>query len=170
MMTKKPTPDQIDRLPYRPCVGIALINPSGRLFAAQRIDNPEPAWQMPQGGVDKGEDLLDAAFRELEEETSVRAAKVTLLREHSGWIDYDLPHELVGKLWKGRYRGQTQKWFAMRFEGDDSDVNIETNDPEFRCWAWMPANELIDKIVPFKRQVYSEVFREFGDLLDSGAQ
>jgi len=164
-MSRKPTKVEISKLPYRRNVGVALINPAGRVFAAQRLDNPEPAWQMPQGGLDKGEDLLDAALRELEEETSVRASKVSLLREHPGWIDYDLPADLIGKLWKGRYRGQTQKWFAMRFEGDDSDINIETEHPEFRCWAWMPADELIDKIVPFKRPVYSEVFREFRDLL-----
>jgi len=164
-MKSRPTPEQIAELPYRPCVGVALINPDGRLFAAQRIDNPEPAWQMPQGGVDRGEELLDAALRELEEETSIGPSRVSLLREHPGWIDYDLPPDLVGKLWKGRYRGQTQKWFALRFEGADSDVDLATTHPEFRCWAWMPAIELIDKIVPFKRQVYAEVFREFHDLL-----
>lgn len=159
------TPEKIARLPYRPCVGVALIDKAGRLFAAQRLDNPEPAWQMPQGGVDRGEELQAAALRELEEETSVSASKVTLLREHPDWIDYDLPPDLVGKLWKGRFRGQTQKWFAMRFEGVDGDVNIETEHPEFRCWAWMPAGELIDKIVPFKRHVYTRVFEEFRDLL-----
>jgi putative (di)nucleoside polyphosphate hydrolase len=164
-MSRKLTADQISKLPYRRNVGVALINPAGRVFAAQRLDNPEPAWQMPQGGLDKGEDVLDAALRELEEETSVRPSRVSLLREHPGWIDYDLPAELIGKLWKGRYRGQTQKWFAMRFEGDDEDINIETEHPEFRCWAWMPADELIDNIVPFKRPVYTEVFREFRDLL-----
>jgi len=164
-MARTPTPEEIAELPYRPCVGVALINPAGRLFAAQRIDNPEPAWQMPQGGVDLGEDLLDAALRELEEETSIGPAKVSLLREHPGWIDYDLPADLVGRLWKGRYRGQTQKWFAFRFEGSDADVNLETKHPEFRAWAWMPAAVLIDSIVPFKRQVYREVFSAFGDLL-----
>lgn len=160
------TPEQLAELPYRPCVGVALINPRGHLFAAQRLDNPEPAWQMPQGGVDRGEELLDAALRELEEETSIAPRLVTLLREHPGWIDYDLPDELVGRLWKGRYRGQTQKWFALRFEGADTDVNLETKHPEFRTWAWMPAGELIDKIVPFKRGVYQQVFREFQDLLN----
>jgi putative (di)nucleoside polyphosphate hydrolase len=164
-MPRRLTPEQIAELPYRPCVGVALINGEGRLFAAQRIDNPEPAWQMPQGGVDRGEDLLDAALRELEEETSIRAAKVSLLREHPGWIDYDLPPELAGKLWKGRYRGQTQKWFAFRFEGGDSDIDLETKHPEFRAWTWMPAGELIDKIVPFKRQTYQQVFEAFDDLL-----
>ncbi len=159
------TPEEITELPYRPCVGIALIDKRGRLFAAQRIDNPEPAWQMPQGGVDRGEELQTAALRELEEETSIPHNKVTLLREHPDWIDYDLPPDLVGKLWKGRYRGQTQKWFAMRFDGVDADVNIETEDPEFRHWAWMPADELIQKIVPFKTHVYQRIFDEFRDLL-----
>ena len=155
----------IEELPYRPNVGVALINPAGRLFAAQRLDNPAPAWQMPQGGIDTGEDALEAALRELEEETGVARSMVTLLREHPDWIEYDLPPELIGRLWKGRYRGQTQKWFALRFEGVDADINIETEHPEFRCWAWMPANELIDKIVPFKRDVYRRVFDAFDDFL-----
>ena len=125
------TPEQIEQLPYRPCVGIMLANAAGRVFTAQRLDSQLNAWQMPQGGVDKGEDPRAAALRELEEETGVTADKVEILGETAGWVPYDLPHELVPKLWKGRYKGQEQKWFAMRFLGQDSDINIETEIAEF---------------------------------------
>lgn len=153
------------RLPYRPCVGVVLIGPDVRVFAGQRLDNPNDAWQMPQGGVDKGETPTDAALRELEEEIGAPPRLVELLRETTGWLDYDLPPELVGKLWGGKYRGQTQKWFAARFLGADSDIDIATAHPEFRSWAWMTPATLIEKIVPFKRAVYERVFAEFDDLL-----
>lgn len=154
-----------EALPYRPCVGVVLIGPRSRVFAGQRIDNPGPAWQMPQGGIDDGEDPTAAALRELEEETGAPAAKVAVLRETADWLPYDLPRELVGKLWGGRYRGQRQKWFALRFLGTDADIDIARPNPEFSRWAWMPHGDLIEKIVPFKRDIYTRVFAEFEDLL-----
>ncbi len=159
------TDSDIAALPYRPCVGLMLLNAEGRVWAGQRIDNPMDAWQMPQGGIDKGESPRDAALRELEEETGVGPAKVEIVRESSVWLPYDLPHHLVGKLWKGRYRGQTQRWFALRFLGRDDEIDIRTKEPEFREWAWLEPGMLIDKIVPFKRDTYRAVLDEFRDLL-----
>lgn len=150
---------------YRPCVGLMLIGPQGRVFAGQRIDNPGPAWQMPQGGVDPGETPLEAALRELREETGARKRHVEVLRESAAWIPYDLPADLAGRLWKGRYRGQTQKWFALRFLGTDADIDITRTPPEFSRWAWMDHRDLIDRIVPFKRSTYEQVFAEFAELL-----
>lgn len=152
-------------LPYRPCVGLVLIGPEKRVFAGQRIDNPGPAWQMPQGGVDEGETPREAALRELEEETGAPARLVEVLREGSDWIPYDLPRELASTLWKGRYRGQTQKWFALRFLGRDSDIDIAKKHPEFSRWAWMAPDDLLGRIVPFKRATYERVFTDFADLL-----
>ncbi len=152
-------------LPYRPCVGVMLLNSDGLVFAGQRIDNPDDAWQMPQGGIDKGEAAENAALRELAEETGVGRNHVALLRESARWLDYDLPPELAGRIWKGRYRGQTQRWFAFRFLGTDADVDIETEEPEFRAWTWMRHDALIERIVPFKRDTYASVFSEFADLL-----
>lgn len=151
-------------LPYRPCAGVVLINPDGLIFAGQRIDTPG-AWQMPQGGIDAGETPHEAALRELTEETGVDPARVKLLGETSDWIQYDLPPHLLGKVWKGRYGGQKQKWFLLRFLGDDAEIVIETAHPEFDRWQWMRPGDLIDAIVPFKRDVYARIFAEFGDRL-----
>ena len=159
------TPEQIAKLPYRPCVGIMLTNPRGHIFVGQRNDRDTDAWQMPQGGVDKGENTLDAAYRELWEETGVTKKLVTLEGESSRLIPYDLPHHIVPTIWKGRYRGQEQKWFLFRFHGADTDINIETEHPEFTRWKWMPKEDLVANIVPFKRAVYEEVLAEFGAKL-----
>ncbi|MCZ4282476.1 RNA pyrophosphohydrolase [Kiloniella laminariae] len=153
---------QIEALPYRPCVGIMLLNQENRVFVAQRIDNPGEAWQMPQGGIDDGEEPLVAALRELEEETGT--AKAELLAESSSWLTYDLPHDLVPKIWKGRYRGQKQKWYAFRFKGENSDINIETDIPEFSDWKWVEMSELPQLIVPFKRELYRKIVAEFSYL------
>ena len=155
---------EIDALPYRPCVGLVILDPAGRIFAGQRIDGMYDAWQMPQGGIDAGETPREAGLRELEEETGITPDKAEILRESREWLPYDLPRHLVPKLWGGRFRGQKQRWLAIRFHGADTDVNIETDDPEFRVWRWMAHDELIRRIVPFKRDTYMRVFEEFGDL------
>ncbi len=155
------TPDEIARLPYRPCVGVMLVNAAGEAFVGQRLDQLYDAWQMPQGGVDKDEDPRDAALRELEEETGVTRDLVTIEAESTQWLPYELPHDLVPKLWKGRFRGQQQKWFLMRFNGSDDQVNIATAEPEFSNWQWMPVEQLLDSIVPFKREVYTALLKEF---------
>ncbi len=146
-------------LPYRPCVGILLLNSAKRIFTAERIDMPG-AWQMPQGGVDAGEGLKEAALRELTEETSIPASGVTILAQTQDWIRYDLPDHLIGKAWGGRFKGQKQHWFLMRFNGDDSQINLLTEHPEFSRWKWSTQDELISEIVPFKRAVYQQVAAE----------
>ena len=153
----------IASLPYRPCVGIMLLNSEMQIFVGQRIDNTAEAWQMPQGGIDEGEEPIEAALRELREETGV--GNVSLMAESNGWLNYDLPAELIPKLWGGKYRGQRQKWFAMRLNGDDGDINIETDDPEFRDWKWADIDELPSLIVPFKRDLYYTLVEEFRPLL-----
>ena len=165
-MTHPTAREPLASLPYRPCVGLVILNREGRIFAGQRIDSTYDAWQMPQGGIDDGETPIEAALRELTEETGIRPSRVDVLRESAQWLPYDLPHHLVGKLWGGRYRGQKQRWFALRFLGEDGEIIIDTEEPEFNRWAWMPQRELIRKIVPFKRDTYSAVFSEFADLLD----
>ena len=159
------TDSQIEALPYRPCVGVMLLNRDGLIFAGQRLDNPADAWQMPQGGIDPGESPRSAALRELREEVGLDPARVEVLRESAVWLPYDLPRQLVPRLWQGRFRGQTQRWFAMRFLGSDDAIDIRTEEPEFRVWTWMRHDELIGKIVPFKRDTYARVFDEFADLI-----
>ena len=159
----------VESLAYRPCVGIMLINARGEVFVAQRIDAPGEAWQMPQGGIDEGEAPDVAAMRELKEEIGTNHAEI--IAEHAEWIPYDLPEHLIKRLWKGRYRGQTQKWFAMRFLGSDSEIDINTAEPEFDAWRWAPMAKLLDLVVPFKRHVYSDLVDAFGHLAqtqDSG--
>ena len=152
-------------LPYRPCVGVVLINTEGRIFAGQRIDSAVPAWQMPQGGIDKGEEPREAAFRELWEETGVTADLVEELGGTDDWVTYDLPPELLGKVWGGKYRGQKQKWFLFRFKGRDDQVRIDSEHPEFSTWKWIGHEEMVASIVPFKRAVYETVVEAFRDHL-----
>jgi putative (di)nucleoside polyphosphate hydrolase len=159
------TPEQISALPYRPNVGIMLVNGDSKVFAAQRLDSTFDAWQMPQGGIDEGEDPRKAALRELEEETGVPPELVSVLAESADWLTYDLPHDLVPQIWKGRYRGQKQRWYLMRFLGKDDQIDIATEHPEFSRWAWVDPSELVDRIVPFKRDVYARVLSEFADHL-----
>lgn len=152
-------------LPYRPCAGVVLVNDKGLVFAGQRIDSTVEAWQMPQGGIDKGETPKEAAIRELGEETGLPPEAVEVEAEIDDWIYYDLPDDLVGKVWKGKYGGQCQKWVLMRLTGSDDQINIATEHPEFHQWAWMAPDDLIAAIVPFKREVYEQVFAAFGDRL-----
>jgi putative (di)nucleoside polyphosphate hydrolase len=160
-------------LPYRPCVGMMVLNGAGLVWVGHRIAKPgnetagsEQLWQMPQGGIDEGEEPIATAKRELYEETGMESLK--LLAEAPGWIDYDLPPELVGTVWKGRYRGQTQKWFAFRFHGDEREIRVnpppEGHKAEFDRWSWKPMGDLPGLIVPFKRGVYDKVIAAFGHL------
>lgn len=150
-------------LPYRPCVGLMLINKDKRVFVAKRIDMKiGEAWQMPQGGIDDGENPRNAALRELEEEIGTNKAEI--IAESKGWLSYDLPDELVPNVWGGKYRGQSQKWFALTFTGKDSDININTKHPEFSEWKWVEHTELPNLIVPFKKRLYQAIVREFSPL------
>ena len=157
----------IDRetLPYRPAAGIMLLNREAKVFVAQRLDSSLEAWQMPQGGLDEGEDPQAGALRELEEETGIRSELVEILARAPAELSYDLPDDLLGKIWKGRYRGQNQHWFLARFLGRDEDVNIETAEPEFRAWKWAEPGELPAMIVPFKKKLYEDVLEAFADWL-----
>ncbi|HEU0071677.1 MAG TPA: RNA pyrophosphohydrolase [Alphaproteobacteria bacterium] len=158
-MTAAPLPPEFAHLPYRPCVGMMLLNARGEAFVARRIDMPSEAWQMPQGGIDEGEAPEVAVFREMREE--IGTDKAEILGESATWHDYDLPTELLGKIWGGRYRGQRQKWFVLRFTGRDRDINILTEEPEFLAWKWAPVSQLPDLIVPFKRELYQKIVGEF---------
>jgi putative (di)nucleoside polyphosphate hydrolase len=146
---------------YRPAVGIMLVNPAGLAFIGRRIDMPAglAAWQMPQGGIDPGESPREAAFRELKEE--VGTDKAEILAETQGWLHYDLPTDIASRMWSGRWRGQRQKWFLMRFTGTDADINPATEHPEFDAWEWVEPHRLPELIVPFKRQLYRELLAEF---------
>ncbi|MFM6832229.1 MAG: RNA pyrophosphohydrolase [Novosphingobium sp.] len=159
--------DHIAGLPYRPCVGVMLVNAAGLVFVGKRIDNKEgDAWQMPQGGIDDGEELHPAALRELAEETGVSADLVTIIAESREEHFYDLPEELLGRLWGGKYRGQRQKWLLLRFGGEDGDINLNAHDPaEFLDWRWVEPEQLPDLILPFKKRVYRQVVEEFRDLI-----
>ena len=159
---KRKPPADPSLLPYRPCVGIVLIDPRRRIFVARRSDTPD-AWQMPQGGIDKGESPREAAFRELKEETGTDSAE--FLAETRDWLRYDLPPDLRGKVWKGRYRGQEQKWFALRFTGRDDEIDLDAHAREFDAWRWSPPDEVLAHIVGFKREVYRAVLAEFAGLL-----
>jgi putative (di)nucleoside polyphosphate hydrolase len=149
-------------LPYRPCVGVMLINRAGLVFVGKRIDQTVEGWQMPQGGIDKGETPAEAALRELKEEIGTN--KAVILREHPEWLAYDLPQHLLGVALHGRYRGQKQKWLAMRFTGGDGDIDIATSEPEFAAWKWLAIESLPRLIVPFKRDTYAKVIADFRDL------
>ena len=146
---------RLSELPLRSGVGIVVLNKQNKVFVAKRIDNPKNFWQMPQGGVDEGENFLNAAYRELEEETSIK--KVNLIQELEGTITYELPNRLLGIIWKGKYRGQKQKWFLMRFNGEDNEINIKTKNPEFLDWKWIEIDQLTEVVVDFKLHVYKEV-------------
>lgn len=156
------TPAEIAALPYRPGVGMVLFNRQGQVFVAQRSDMISAAWQMPQGGIDKDEDPRDTALRELEEEIGTRNAEI--IGETVDWLSYDLPPELVPKLWKGRYRGQRQKWFALRFLGSDAEIDIFGEHAEFRAWRWEELTRVPEQIVSFKRGLYHQLIEEFGHL------
>ena len=153
-------------LPYRPCAGIMLASKDGKIFVGQRLDNDSSeAWQMPQGGIDDGEAPIDAAIRELFEETGIASDLVDVIAQSRDEHFYDLPEELVGKLWKGKWRGQRQYWFLMRFKGDDSDIDINTAHPEFAEWRWVSPDQLPHLIVPFKKRLYENIVAEFEALI-----
>lgn len=148
-------------LPYRPCAGVMIMNRDGGVFVGQRLDSTLEAWQMPQGGIDPGEDAEAAALREIEEETGIAPRLIEIVARAGRELFYDLPPELIGKIWKGRYRGQRQTWFLARFTGEDGDIDIATAHPEFRAWKWAEPADLPILIVPFKRKLYEDVLEEF---------
>lgn len=158
-------PDSIAALPFRPCVGVMLANAEGRIFVGQRVDRDRDAWQMPQGGIDPGEDVTTAALRELGEETGVTPDKVIMVAQTEEPLRYDLPSDVVPHIWGGRYRGQAQTWVLMRFTGTDGDIDIATEHPEFSAWKWIDPAELVSAIVPFKRRVYEQALAQLGPLI-----
>jgi len=153
------------KLPYRPAAGVMLINREGKVFVAQRLDSTLEAWQMPQGGLDEGEDPQAGALRELEEETGIRPGQIEIVARCPTELTYDLPEDLVGKLWKGRWRGQRQIWFLCRFIGREEDIDLNTAHPEFRAWKWADPSELPAMIVPFKKKLYEDLLKAFADHL-----
>jgi len=156
--------DKFKNLPLRSGVGIVVLNKDDKVFVAKRIDNPKEFWQMPQGGVDNGEKFITAAYRELEEETSIK--NVILIKELDGFITYDLPDHLLGIIWRGKYRGQEQKWFIMRYLGKDSEINIKTKKPEFLEWKWVDLELITDLVVDFKLHVYKEVQEKVRNIIN----
>jgi len=155
------TTSEISGLPYRLGTGIVLTNRAGKIFGARRIDTAGDAWQMPQGGIEPGENPRQAVLRELDEETGVGAALVEIIDEAPDWLSYDLPAEIAPKVWGGRFRGQKQRWFLARFTGSDDSIDIATEHPEFTAWRWLAANEMLALIVPFKRDLYTRIFAAF---------
>ena len=153
-----------NKLPYRSNVGIMMVNEKGFVFVGQRLDNNQNAWQMPQGGIDAGEDPETAAYRELLEETGVKKQDVRFVASSSKWLSYDLPEDLIPILWNGKFRGQKQKWFLFNFLGEDGDINIATEHPEFSKWKWISKENLLKEIVPFKKSVYENVLKEFKNI------
>ena len=147
--------EQYKNLPLRSGVGIVVLNQKNKIFVAKRIDNPKNFWQMPQGGIDEGEDFLSAAYRELKEETSI--TKVRLIKELDGFTTYELPDHLLGIIWKGKYKGQKQKWFLMKFTGDEKEIDIKTKNPEFLDWKWIDLDQITEVVVDFKLHVYKEL-------------
>ena len=154
----------IEKLPMRDGVGVIILNDNNKVFVGKRKDNPVNKWQMPQGGVDKGESYLSAMRRELYEETSIKSIKI--LKEIDGFFEYELPNNLVGIIWKGKYRGQKQKWFITKFIGDEKEINLQTNNPEFIDWRWIKMDELPEVIVDFKKEMYVQLLRIIKDFID----
>ena len=152
-----------EEIPLRLGVGVVLLNDNNEVFVGKRIDNPKDFWQMPQGGVDKNENFLDAAKRELEEETSIK--NIILIKEIEGWLTYDLPKDLLGKIWKGKYRGQKQKWFIMKFLGNNNEININTKKPEFLNWKWINPSRLPEVAVNFKINIYKKISKELSTFI-----
>ena len=156
--------ENLKKLPLRSGVGIVVLNKDNKVFVARRIDNPKNFWQMPQGGVNEGEDFLSAAYRELKEETSM--SKVKLLKEINEMTTYELPDNLLGIIWKGKYKGQRQKWFLMRYLGSDEEINLQTNNPEFLDWKWIDIDLLTDVVVDFKLNVYKEIKEKIKKIIN----
>ena len=156
--------EKFKNLPLRTGVGIIVLNKKNKVFVAKRIDNPKNFWQMPQGGVDKGESFLNAAYRELEEETGMK--NLEFIKEIEGTMTYELPEHLLGIIWKGKYKGQKQKWFLMRYLGNDNDININTNNPEFLEWKWIDLNEITEVVVDFKLHVYKELKEKIQKIIN----
>ena len=156
--------DKYKKLPLRHGVGIVVLNKFNKVFVAKRIDNPKNFWQMPQGGIDEGEDFFNAALRELEEETSIK--NVTLIKEVDGFLTYYLPNHLLGIIWKGKYKGQKQKWFITKFNGEETEINIKTKKPEFLEWKWINIDNLTDEVVKFKLHVYKKIKEEIKKVIN----
>ena len=156
--------EKFQNLPLRNGVGIAVLNKENKIFVAKRIDNPSDFWQMPQGGIDDGEDYFDAALRELKEETSIKT--VELIKEVSNITTYDLPDRLLGIIWKGKYKGQKQKWFIVKFKGEENEIDIKTKHPEFLDWKWIDVKDLTTKVVDFKLHVYKEIQKELEKVIN----